>query len=259
MRGHRRSVAHRRRPMRRRALVFCFKVALVFAGVTSFAYALTGYLRESPRFQVGEIQVDGNEVLSRDDILRTAGLCEARNLLRFDPAEVSRSIEALPRVKRCSVRRACPDLVHVEVEERVAVALLLADSHAYEIDEEGVVLSSLPSLSPHGAPMITNVPDLGVVQCGQQLSQAELMKALEVWGAFRGTEACAALRLSEISAPSVEHISMFCEEIPYEIRWGRSEIAQQARYFDVLWGQKDGCLPCEQYLDLRFGNNLVCR
>jgi len=52
---------------------------------------------------------------------------------------------------------------------------------------------------------------------------------------------------------------MYCDELQFEIRWGRDDVVQQARNLDVLWQQRGADLPCTSYLDLRFGQDLACK
>lgn len=69
----------------------------------------------------------------------------------------------------------------------------------------------------------------------------------------------AQVNVSEISAARANEILMYCEELPFEIRWGRGDPVAQAERLDFLWNAKGGHLECAEYLDLRFDNDLVCR
>ncbi|HIJ66215.1 MAG TPA: hypothetical protein HPP77_09735 [Candidatus Hydrogenedentes bacterium] len=69
--------------------------------------------------------------------------------------------------------------------------------------------------------------------------------------------------VSEIAAPHEDHIRMYCDELPFEIRWGRRDFVNEAHRLDLIW-RETGHMervdpPCQEYLDLRFGNEPVCR
>ncbi len=244
---------------RRRVVVYVFELLLGFALLGGVAYAFTHYVRESPRFQVKRVRVEGADFLREERILAVAGVTSADNLLFFDAAAVRQRVEAMPYVKWCEVQRAYPDMVVIRLEERMAEATLLANNHTFEVDGEGVVLRELESFSNYCDPLITEVPELGFVAVGQKLEQEELHRAMDLWRAFRRVPLAEVLTISEIAAPEAERLSTFFDELPFEVIWGRCDFVRQAERFDILWGMQEGQLPCAEYLDLRFENNLVCR
>ena len=235
------------------------KGLLFFALFGGFAYAITDYLIHSERFLVKTIRVEGAKVLSEEAIRAVAGVTRADNVFLCDAEAARVRVEAMPYVKRCAILRSYPDKVTIRVEERAAEATLLVNNHAFLLDAEAVVLREVDPLDPYVSPLITNVPDLGFVEPGQCLTSAPLRQALDVWHAFASAPLSAELTLSEISAPAVGYISLYCDELPYEIRCGRGGLVRQFQYFEVLWQEKGGELPCVEYLDLRFDNSLVCK
>lgn len=247
------------RPERIRVLAYCLEAFICFAVLGSIAYAFSGYIVESERLQVKRVLIDGARVLSPEVIRDAAGITADDNLLFFSPSTVEERIRGLSYVKACTVRRAFPDTVIIDIEERASVATLLVHGQAWEIDENGTVLRRLDPLAPQTGPLITNVPGLGAIEEGQTLDNATLHAAIEVWRAFSLQPISQEVLLSEIAAPSENAISMFADGLPYEVRWGRTDFERQARLLDLLWRRKQGVLPCEEYLDLRFDNDVVCK
>jgi hypothetical protein len=105
---------------------------------------------------------------------------------------------------------------------------------------------------------VTNLPNLGAVTSGQMIKNPALEKALELWDAFSADPLAKELTLSEISAEAESALFMYFNELPFETRWGRSDFATQVRRFEMLWREKGGKLPCIEYLDMRFDNDIVC-
>jgi cell division septal protein FtsQ len=217
------------------------------------------YVNDSEFFRVKTIQVDGAHLLKASDIVMASGVSNEDNILLIRPASIAERVEANPYIKTCTVTRTLPDLVKIEIEERYPVATLLAHNHAYEIDTEMTVLRRLSGNDRNTGPLISQVSDVGAVEPGMQLSQTPLRVALHVWEAFMKTSMAHEVTVSEISAAGVNEIRMYCDELPYEIRWGRDEVDQQARNLDVLWDQRGTDLPCGDYLDLRFGQDIACK
>jgi cell division septal protein FtsQ len=235
------------------------KGLFLFLLFTGIAWPFYHYVIESPRFRVQSIQVEGANVLHEEAILAVAGITRDDNLLFFDPEAIAEKIEAMPYVRHCDVRRVWPDLVTIRIEERAAMALLLVNNHLFEVDGEGIVLRELDRDAPWSGPLITNVPDLGFVAAGRRIEAEELHQALGLWQAFRRAPAAEDLTLSEISAAESDCLKLFFDEIPCETRWGRGDYRKQARRFSMLWEALGHEIPCEEYLDLRFDRDLVCR
>ena len=222
------------------------------------ALGLYKYANDSDYFRVKTIQIDGARLLKAADIAAASGVSNEDNILLIDPDFVEANVEAIPYVKRCEVTRTFPDLVQISIEERYPVATLLAHNHSYEIDAEMTVLRRLPNDATNTGPLISQVSDVGAVEPGMRLTQAPLRVALQIWQAFAETTMAQEVTVSEISAAGANEIRMYCDELPFEIRWGRDDVRRQAQNLDVLWRQRGSKLPCTEYLDLRFGQDLAC-
>jgi cell division septal protein FtsQ len=147
----------------------------------------------------------------------------------------------------------------IHIEEREAVATLLADNHMFEVDAECMVLRQLKPLESYTPPFITDVGGLGFVEPGEILDDTPLKEALTAWQAFRKTPLAEKVVVSEIAAPSANDVRMYFNDFDYEVRWGRGNFEQQAENFHDLWAHLDERIGCREYLDLRFGNDLACR
>lgn len=251
----------RRRPPRRGRVVLVTFLKLVFVGgiFASIAYGVVQYVIYSPRYLVSRVTVVGANLIPEQDIVNASGVTSGDNLMLLDTEAVAERVKKIPYVRVCNVRRASPDRVIIEINERHPGAMILINNHAYEIDDECVVLGPLNPLEPYAGPTISNLPDLTAVVIGQRIDSAALIQALEVWKAFSTVPLSQQVKLSELSAQSPDHISMFLVDVPFEIIWGRADYLMQARRLDTLWHNQNGQLPCKQSLSLQFDADLVCR
>ncbi len=247
----------RKRRLRRYAIVA--KLVVAFVCVGGMAYALGHYMAESPRFHAKHVRIEGLCLLDEVQVIEAAGITRAANVLFLDLAAVCERVEAIPMVSSATAQRAYPDMVSIRIEERVPVASLLHHNHAYEIDAAARVLREVAPLQPSAGPLITNIPDLEAVQPGEQLEDGRVLAALELWGHISREPALQGYSLSEIAVPSRDHLGTHFDELPFEVRWGRSDFGVQAMRFGVLLAQEGGELPCREYLDLRFDEDLVCQ
>ena len=254
-----RSRARANNVRRRRRNWLLVRTLLAVGLVAGLGYAFYSYMVESPRFNVKRVRVEGARMLREEHVLAVAGITRAHNLLGFRPEQVATRVARMPYVRDCEVRRAYPDMVVIRIEEREPAATVLIDQRAFEIDLSGVVLRELAPLAEPTGPMITGVPELVFAEVGDELEYPELSAALGVWRAFRETPLAEELTLSEIGAFSTNYLATYFNELPYEVRWGRGDPCGQAHRFHVLWEKRGGALPCSEYLDLRFNNDLPCK
>jgi cell division septal protein FtsQ len=256
----------RRRPRRRnprrfseRPISYLLEALVCFALLGAFAENTYQYTRDGDTFRVKTIGVEGADVLKENDIIACSGVTNGDNVLFLDPEAARDRILAMPFVKTCRVKRFFPDRVIFAIKERSASATLLVDNRMFEVDEECHVLCELPPDILHAGPFITNLTEPGYVEPGKRLNHRALAGALAVWKAFRRTSMANEVTVSEISAAHERRICMYCDELGCEIRWGRGDYDKQAAKLDIFWRSQRGHIPCKEYVDLRYGNDVACK
>ncbi len=217
------------------------------------------YILEPTTLRVKHVLFDGTNVLSGQQVLEAARITDTDTILSVKPEQVRQRVLTLPYVKECSVSRSLPSSVIIRIVERIPVAAVMVNNHVYEIDRDGMVLREVPPLAPPNGPLVTNLPNLGALTPGLLVKNPALEKALQLWDAFSVDPLAKELTLSEISAEAESMLYMYFNELPYETRWGRSDFPTQVRRFETLWREKGGKLPCIEYLDMRFDNDIVCK
>ena len=231
-----------------------YAVLMVFIGIQ-----FHGFLRHSPHFQVEAVVIEGARALEDARILEESGITRGDSIFFFDAEGVIEKIEAMPYVRACAVTLTFPDTVFIILEERIPFATLLVNSRAYEIDEECTVLREYGPTQMPKEPFFTNVLGIEFVALGERLQVPALLESVRAWKAFSETDMAGTVHVSEFAAYHPDDIRMYCDEFPYEIRWGRGDFRNQARRLDILWHEKGPHLKCREYLDLRFGRDLVCK
>lgn len=242
-----------------RGLAYFLEGLVCLAVLIGSIVAFYRYAQASAYFAVRQVRVDGVRLLNPEYVVSVAGVTTADNVVFLNLTRIEERVESIPYVRECIVTRAFPDTVVIHVEEREATATLLADNHLFEVDRECVVLRQLKPFEPYTAPFITDVGGLGYVEAGKILDDTPLKSALEAWDAFQKTPLASKVVVSEIAAPSANSVRMIFDDFPYEVRWGRGDFQQQARNFHDLWAHLDERIGCQEYLDLRFGNDVACR
>lgn len=255
--AHRKS--GRKPPRLGRRILTIIELLLGLAAIAYFANYFYRYTRDSDQFRVRNIQIEGLRVINEDEVLHQSGLLEDGNVLYLDIDAVSAKIKEIPYVRDCTIRQVFPDTVIIQITERVGILTLQLNSRSYLIDEHAVVLSEFDQQEAPLTPFITNVAQLEFIEIGDELTQPALHAALRIWHEFASLPMAQSLTVSEIAAISESELILFCDELPYEIRWGHEHIDQQAKRLNILWDAEGGHLNCTEYLDLRFEDNLVCQ
>ncbi len=222
-------------------------------------YAFANFVEDSEYFRVQYIRVEGVRALDEHDVAQVSGVTRNDNLVWLNTAAIRETVESLPYVRTARITREFPGRVIIAVEERSPFVALQVRSQLYAIDAEGVVLRELGDYELPPGPIVSGVPSLGNVAPGDRVEAAPLRRALDLWGIFTQTRLAGQVTVSEIWASHINDLRMYCDELPFEIRWGRHGLAEQAVQLDFLWEQKDGELECQEYLDLRWGRDIACR
>jgi cell division protein FtsQ len=115
-------------------------IAVAVAGVRYFLLHDERFLMTTS----SDIQITGNEHLTRAQILSVFGADLERNLFRVSLAERRADLERLPWVQHATVMRLLPNQIRVKIIERVPVAFVRQGTQIGLVDGSGVLLDMPP-------------------------------------------------------------------------------------------------------------------
>jgi cell division protein FtsQ len=142
-----------RRQWRRRWLAWRYVVVglLVVALVVGGAWLV--YF--SNVLTVQRVDVQGQRLLSREQVLTTAKVPDGEQLARLDVGAIAARLRSLAEVRTVDVSREWPDAVQIVIKERVAVAVIEIGGRLRGLDAEGVVFTEYRK-PPPGLPRISS-------------------------------------------------------------------------------------------------------
>jgi len=245
--------------VRRRIFRTLFKTCFTIALVCFAAYALSGYFTNSDRFSLRVVNISGIRSLTEDEVVNAAGLNTTLNTLLLDKHTIEHKVAALPYVESCTVRREIPNRVFIDITERQPSAIFLYENHTFEMDREGRLLRELDPLHALYLPLLSSDEVKALPAVGEQLDLPGIRRALELIDVYYATTLKDRIKLSEIAVHDPNTILLFADNLPYEMRWGREDFYAQAQRLEALLDTRNGELPCAEYLDLRFGADLICK
>jgi cell division protein FtsQ len=130
----------------------------VLSSLMIYSYSV---LISVPYFEIKEISVRGLKELTEKDVLASAEIKPAQNLLAINTDAVIRRVAANQWVKNVYIGRELPNKLVLEVQERSPLALVKQGSDFYLMDGEGFVFKKLGKSDQVDLPVLTgfNVQD----------------------------------------------------------------------------------------------------
>jgi cell division protein FtsQ len=107
---------------------------------------------------VKRVDVEGTRTLGAEEVREVAAVPTDQPLARVDLDAIRARIEALAVVRDAEVTRTWPDRVKIDVEERVAIAVVGIGGRTRGMDSEGVVFRDYPK-PPPGLPQVRTSSD----------------------------------------------------------------------------------------------------
>lgn len=128
----------------------------------------------SSHLALKSVRVEGTQYLSKDEVVKAAGLPMGTPLARLDLAQAQNVVEGLRAVKSVDVTRQWPTSVRITITERTAVAVVQSGHLIRGLDAEGVLFREYGK-RPANLPM---------VQAQGEVGEEALAEAAKVAGAL---------------------------------------------------------------------------
>jgi cell division septal protein FtsQ len=177
---------------RTQQVFFLFSVLLILGStVAGIAFgakrALNAWFFQNPDYAIRSIDVTTDGKLTRETILKTAGVVESANIFEVNLLQVQERLRALPQVEESRVQRVLPNKLVINIQERRPVAWVVASDSlpetfedAFLVDRRGILLKPKASAPEYaGLPVILGVETSSLV-AGQALDKEEVKAALEL-------------------------------------------------------------------------------
>ena len=131
-----------RRQWLRRWLVWRYVIGSVLLVALSVAAVWLVFL--SSTLTVKHVDVQGESLLTRDQVLAAAKVPAGAHLVELDLGAIRTRVAGLSPVKRVDVSRSWPDGVLIKITERRAVAVVELGGQYQAMDSDGVLFRTYP-------------------------------------------------------------------------------------------------------------------
>ena len=151
---------------------------LTVAALSSLFIYSYNFLISRSYFEIKEISVRGLKELTEKDVLASAEIKPAQNLLAINTDAVIRRVAANQWVKNVYIGRELPNKLVLEVQERSPLALVKQGSNFYLMDGEGFVFKKLGKSDEVDLPILTGINAEDKTKSPLFLSTLNLLKTV---------------------------------------------------------------------------------
>ena len=194
--------------------------AFVAGGVAGWRL-VERYAKSAPYFEISQIEVEGDERVERDALLRTAGLALGDNIFSRTPEQVAERLERHPWVAEANVERRLPGFFRVRIREHRAVAVLTLSGKAYLVGDDATLFKELDAGDPVDLPVVTGLDSQRFLS--EVAHRADvLMNVVTLMHDFRSAGLWRREPIAEIHVEPSDDLSVYLNEDAMYVRLGQA-------------------------------------
>ena len=131
-------------------------LALVMVGMSLVFIFVHDVLTQCDYFKTEKIAVEGERVLTREEILKTAEVQKGDNLVAMNLRTLRKKLRAHPWIADADVRRAFPDSIHIRIREQDPLAVL-DFGRPFLVNTSGVIFKEAHAAETSGLPVMKGI------------------------------------------------------------------------------------------------------
>jgi cell division protein FtsQ len=195
-------------------------ILVVVSASLLVAWGLRRYLRQSPRFAVRAIEVEGHHRLTAPEIAKLAGVERGMNVFALDEQLAAHALSADPWIERATVTRELPGTVRIRVTEREARALAAVDGRLYLVDAGGEIFKQRAEGDPSDLPVVTGMEG-ELWAKDREAARVRMRRALELAAEIERVGIAARLPIEELHLESDGSLAVVVGSDGVELQLGR--------------------------------------
>jgi cell division protein FtsQ len=235
-------------------------ILLLFALLLLTATVSVGSFVWKSDLPVRVADCEGNRIVPREAILRQAAVPKNVKLVEVDLGTVRARVKQNPYFREVAVVRDLPDRILIRVDERVPVAMVIADRTMY-VDAEGVIMPAIRSEYAFDLPVITGAASVQECRPGKTIVHPVLREALQIVLASQQLSNSVSRRISEIHVQPNGELLLYTAEYGIPVLFGRGNIVDKLTLLEGFWtgvvSSRGG--NALRSVDIRFADQVVAR
>ncbi|AGB41700.1 cell division septal protein [Halobacteroides halobius DSM 5150] len=201
-------------------------------------------------FQIREIKIIGNHLLSDQYVLNYSKVNKKDSIFAIDPENIEDKLLKLSQLKSVEVRRDLPNIVVIEIQERRPIAIIPFQSSYQVIDAQGWILEVSNNLFNWNLPLITGV------NIKAQEKRINLSGNIEIAISYLSKLSKKTLvEITEVHVTSQGQFLLFLKQ-GGEVKLGNKfDIERKAKMLDLIYQDVKSRNLDVEYIDLRSKGN----
>jgi cell division protein FtsQ len=210
--------------------------------------------------KIKQIKVDGNRIVGENEILQLTQVQINTLLYKVDLTAIQRNVMSHHYIKDALVERNLPNSIHIQIVERIPIAIVNRPETMY-LDENGVVLPRSISHRLFDLPMISGISESEPLTLGSTINQPDVIEALQLLTTMKMVNRPMYHNISEVQVRNGGDIVVYSAEGGVPIIFGRDEMPSKLVRLETFWNSivRTRGTQLLQYVDLRYQDQIVAR
>jgi cell division septal protein FtsQ len=210
--------------------------------------------------RIKQIKVEGNRIVGEHEILQLTQVQMNALLYQVDLTAIQRNVMSNHYIKNTIVERNLPNALHIQIEERIPIAMVNRAETLY-LDEEGVVLPRSISHRLYDLPVISGISDNEPLTFGSVIKQPDVVEALQLLATVKVAHRPMYHNIYEVHLRNGGDIVIYSAEGGVPIIFGRGEMSSKIVRLETFWNDVVRARGTQllQYVDLRYQDQIVAR
>lgn len=220
---------------------------------------LSVWIQDNQAFTVRKVFISGQHLLENEEILRVAQVDTVGSIWETDIESIEARLRELPQVRDVSVARVFPSNIHINIEERRPVALLISNG-LWGIDGDGVLLPRFRPQVGLDFPVITGIrlPDQ---VAGQVVEEPRLRELAAFLAELQSQVPVVYNLISEVTISKMDGVRAMMVDRHIPVYFGRGKLIRKSKKLQAAWEYLTGGgkLSNVLYLDLRYDEQVIVK
>lgn len=225
--------------------------------IISILYLSLFKYNEKGKEEIKMINIQGNNLLSKDIYLRFADLDEKSIYDDLTLNIIKRRIEEHPYVEKAEVKSDGRGNVDVKIKEKEIYAVLLNGGEPFFLSNNFELLKIYDYTTYSDIPVVSNIRVSEKLTSSKVLRNEDIIEAFRIIDAAKITDIDLAKKLSEINLKYGGDVVLTFSGVNYPIVFGRGNESKKMIYLSLIWERLNKFntdLKNTEYIDLRFAN-----
>ena len=234
-----------------------FGTVLFTVIIISILYLSLFKYNEKGKEEIKMINIQGNNLLSKDIYLRFADLDEKSIYDDLTLNIIKKRIEEHPYVEKAEVKSDGRGDVDVKIKEKEIYAVLLNGGEPFFLSNNFELLKIYDYTTYSDIPVVSNIRVSEKLTSSKVLRNEDIIEAFRIIDAAKITDIDLAKKLSEINLKYGGDVVLTFSGVNYPIVFGRGNESKKMIYLSLIWERLNKFntdLKNTEYIDLRFAN-----